>query len=287
MKEAKYALAGWNNGDMKRPSWLARFTFSPAITSFCFVLAAAMFWASSWQWQRYHEKTALIDTYSADAEVQPLAFPIRQVAKNSYSDIVDRRVRVRGQYDFKHQVIVTNRKGAAGPGHWLLTPLKIEGSELTVIVSRGFIPFEDRTPETWTKYDFAEMEEFDAVVKPSAEQLFLGPRNPEVGGNQAFQTIFFFPEVSKFAKQLPYPLIPDIFLQRIGPPPVGEFPAQSILVEVPPSTHFGYTFEWILLGLATLVLGFLAQAFPRRKRPVSSVIFPEDSSNAQANQIPH
>ena len=260
---------------MPRPNWLSEFRFSLSMTVASAVLAAVMFWAATWQWERYHEKTALIATYQADAAVTPLPFPKVAASKDEYLRLRDRRVRLRGRYDFDHQVIVTNRMHRSGAGHLLLTPLQIEGTDLHVIVSRGFIPFEDRAPDTWRKYNIAEHEELDAVVKQSAEQRSFGPRNPAVGDGAEFASIFFFPEISKITKQLPYKVISDIYLQRLGNPPVGEFPAESILVEVPPSTHYGYSIEWCLLGLATLTIGFLLQAFPRKKRAGAGMPIPD------------
>lgn len=243
---------------------LKHFRFSAKITTICVFLAGVMLWCSSWQWERYKEKKALIATYVADAAVTPTDFPMGEVSEEEVRDLQDRRVRVRGTYDFDHQLIVTNRKHASGPGHWLFTPLRLEGSESRVMVSRGFIPFADLKPQDWTKYNFSENEELDAVVKPNVEPQLFGPENPDVGPTEPFQTRWFYPEITKMARQLPYPVITSVYLQRIGAPPHGQFPAQSILVEVPPSTHFGYTIEWILLAIATLLGGFAVQAFPRR-----------------------
>ena len=45
--------------------------------------------------------------------------------------------------------------------------------------------------------------------------------------------------------------------------------------------------EGVWVGLASLVLGVLVQAVRRRKRLLSSVIFPEDRSKGQVKQLPH
>jgi cytochrome oxidase assembly protein ShyY1 len=142
----------------------------------------------------------------------------------------------------------------------------LDSSDRSIIVSRGFIPFADRTPESWTKYNFEPRDSFDAVLKKSISPHSLGPSNPETGPGREYERMFFFEEIPKMAAQLPYPVFSEIYVQRIGAPSSGEFPAQAISIEIPPSTHFGYTIEWALLALATLSAGFLVQAFPRKRR---------------------
>ena len=242
------------------------FRFSPKITILCVGLAIVMFWCSTWQWDRYKKKVELLATYEESRTGTAVPLSPSDLSDNALDALLHRVAHLKGTYDYQHQIIVTNREHASGPGHWLLTPLKLEGSDQHVIVSRGFIPFADREPNTWGKYNFAEVDEFDAVVKPSSSQTMFGPSNPKVSSEMPFPTMFFYPDIGHFAKQLPYPVVQSVFFQRLGQPAVGEFPAQSILVEVPPQTHFGYTIEWALLGLATLTICFLIQAFPRQRR---------------------
>ena len=63
---------------------------------------------------------------------------------------------------------------------------------------------------------------------------------------------------------LPYPTLETVFIQRLGGTALGRYPEESVQIQVPPSTHFGYTFEWGILAVVTLTAGFLLQAFPFR-----------------------
>lgn len=255
---------------MKRLGLFPNFQFSARLTISAIVLAAICFWCATWQWDKYGKKVALIDTYQTDSVEPPIVLDPEKVSNEELANHLNRRVRLSGTYDFDRQIIVTNRKHAVGPGHWLLTPLKLDGTDRYVIVSRGFIPFRDRHPEDWKKYSFSAHELLDAVVKPSSQKMFMGPSNPDPTAETPFPQLWFFPEISKYAKLLPYPVMDAVFLQRIGKPPAGKFPAQSILVTVPPQTHFGYTIEWTLLGLGSLLLSFVLQAFPRKRAAIVS-----------------
>ena len=60
------------------------------------------------------------------------------------------------------------------------------------------------------------------------------------------------------------------------------FPKESISIQVPPQTHYGYTFEWIILAMITLFISFFAQKYPRklsnifnsRRFKIKSVLIP-------------
>lgn len=232
-----------------------------------------MVWASSWQWERYLKKVELVKTYEEHSESPPLELPL---ASGEFESVYDRKVKVRGTFDYSRQVIVTNRKEVSGPGHLLLTPLKLNGSDKRIIVSRGFIPFEDREPQQWEKYNFDENVEIFGVVKPSVDSMLFAPSNPDVDLDKPLARIWYFPEISKMARQLPYPVVSDIYLQKIGAPPKGEFPSEYIRIEVPPQTHFGYTIEWAVLAVVTLLIGLIMQVMPKRRK--ASVLFEPDAN---------
>lgn len=243
-----------------------RFKFSAKITSAAIALASLMLWASSWQWERYLYKEELVKTYAHHHDSVAKELPISLDA-DVYQPLLHQKVRLRGSYDLENQLIVINRRHATGSGYWLLAPFRIAGSETAVIVSRGFIPFEDRTPESWRKYDRVGEIELVGVLQESISGGMVNPSSRVFSlkdGEDLKQ--WRYPDVAEIAKGLPYPVVPAIFVQRLGPPLSGEFPAEAISIRVPPSTHYWYSFEWIGLALATLLIAFLLQAFPR-KRP--------------------
>jgi len=223
---------------------------------------------SLWQWDRYKWKVDLVKTYEANSTAPALNFPLNGTLPEDYEQVLHRKVKLAGRYDYSRQVIVLNRKhgneqNGVEPGHFLLTPFLVDGTGRAVIVSRGFIPFSDRTPDTWEKYNFEpEAETLFGVVKQSITPMLLGPKNPRVGGKEPFQTKWFYEEIGKMAEQLPYPVMSAVFIQRLGNPPSGNYPAEAVSIEVPPSTHYGYTIEWLVLAIFTLLVGFLLQAFP-------------------------
>ena len=243
------------------------FRFSPLITVISILLAVLMLKASFWQWERYNYKVKLLQSYEQNSRDIAQKLPGDWAKTSDFTEVLHRRVKVSGRYDFSRQILIANRRHQSGPGFWLVTPLRIEKSDQSILVSRGFIPFADRDQRKWEKYSFAQEEQLEAVVQESIpHRVFLAPKSSAAKSNAEFQRVWLYPDLEKIAEQFPYPIISAVFLQRLGGPPYGQFPAESVSVRVPPSTHFGYTIEWALLALSSLILGFLLQAFPRRKK---------------------
>ena len=244
---------------------LHNFRFSPLITLAACGLAGLMLKASFWQWDRYQYKLDLLESYQQNSRGEAVEFPAH-LKPDQINGLLHGRVRLSGEYDFEQQILIANRKHPSGPGYWLMTPLRRQGTEKAVFVSRGFIPFADRSAESWTKYSFTKSEQLDAIVQETVpHRIFLAPESSTAGSDAERKEIWLYPDLEQIAAQLPYPIETSVFLQRLGGPPHGQFPAESVSVRVPPSTHFGYTIEWALLALSSLVIGFLLQAFPRRK----------------------
>lgn len=222
--------------------------------------------ASRWQWQRYLYKTELVQSYQTNSQSLPEALP--PVAdETKLEEFIHRKVYLDGEYDFEHQIIIMNQRHRTGPGYWLVTPFKPPGSGTYFLVSRGFIPYADATPESWKKYEFAKAERIEAVVQEAiGHRSALSPDSFFGNTTDNFPRKWLYPDLEKIAKVLPYPVHSGIFLQRLGSPPIGEFPAESVSIRVPPSTHFGYSIEWALLAFSSLTVGFLLQAFPRNKK---------------------
>ncbi len=241
------------------------FVFSARISLTAVLLAALMLKASHWQWTRYLEKKQLMATYAENAEVEA---PELQALIDSNPDLgsyLYRKLELQGEYDFDNQVVVLNRRHASGPGQLLLTPLKLENSETRVIVSRGFIPFKHRDSSHWEKYNHVQSEELFAVVqKARGKQLPISPKSELHKNSTGLSTTWLYPDIAAISKQLPYPVLQGYYLQRIAKVGDPEFPAEYVRLKVPPSTHFGYTIEWILLAVMSLLIAFVLQAFPQR-----------------------
>ena len=120
-----------------RPGWLV-------VAAAGCVLFVAL---GSWQSRRAEEKLAAQRRIDALAVAAPVLLPAMPVTASEY---VGRRVTVRGEYVSRHSVFIDNRVYKGVAGYHVVTPFKIDGADLHVLVNRGWVaagPRRDRLPE--------------------------------------------------------------------------------------------------------------------------------------------
>jgi surfeit locus 1 family protein len=120
-----------------RPGWLV------ATAAGCALFVAL----GNWQSRRAEEKVAAQRRIDVLATVAPVGLPATLVAAGEYAG---RRVTVRGEYVPRHSVFVDNRVHKGVVGYHVVTPFRIDGTDLHVLVNRGWVaagPRRDRLPE--------------------------------------------------------------------------------------------------------------------------------------------
>ncbi len=238
-----------------------KYHFSLKLTLRAIFLAVAMLIAAKWQWTRYHEKLVLVEEYKNHDKSKPFEVDVISSTAIDFKDFVNRKIVIKGHFDFQNQVLITNRRHKFGTGHWLITPFKPLNSEQKILVSRGFIPYEDRDESSWNKYS-KEVTELIGVVQQSVgKRSFFSP-----SAKTPFPKLYLYPDLALISEDIRDNINIDHYIQSIAEPVYDKFPATDISIDVPPSTHFWYTFEWIGLSFMTLLVAFLIQLF-KPKRP--------------------
>jgi len=90
----------------------------------------------NWQTRRAEEKLAVqrrLDTLAQGPVLGLTAAPVNA------ADYAHSRVSVRGEFVPKHTVFVDNRVLRGQPGYHVVTPLRIKGGDMHVLVNRGWI----------------------------------------------------------------------------------------------------------------------------------------------------
>ncbi|MEK1907655.1 MAG: SURF1 family protein [Pseudomonas sp.] len=93
-----------------------------------------------WQLARAEEKRALL----ASDEIRRAATPIGLNELEQRADIALIRVRLHGQFDERHSLLLDNRTRAGQAGVELLQPFYDQASGLWLLVNRGWMPWPDR-----------------------------------------------------------------------------------------------------------------------------------------------
>ncbi len=173
---------------------------------------------------------------------------------------VHRPVALSGAWVPGASVFLDNRQMNGRVGFFLVTPLRLEGSERVVLVQRGWVArdFIDRTrvPAIETPAGIVRVE--GRLAPPPGKLYELG----EAGTGAIRQNI----DLAAFARETGLPLLPDVSVLQSGPPADGllrEWPQVALDVQ----KHHGYAFQWFALCALAGILYVWFQIFsPRRKR---------------------
>lgn len=172
---------------------------------------------------------------------------------------VHRPVRLSGTWVPGHTVFLDNRQMNTRVGFFVVTPLRLEGSERVVLVQRGWVPrdFNDRSrvPDVPTPASPVRLE--GRLAPPPGKLYELG----ETGTGTIRQNI----DLAAFAQETGLPLLGVSVLQTDAAADglLREWPRVAIDVQ----KHYGYAFQWFALcALAGLLYLWFQILSPRRKR---------------------
>jgi surfeit locus 1 family protein len=221
------------------------YRFEPRIipTLAAFFLCVLTISLGNWQTRRAEEKMALqqrLDAYTAEAPIKLAE------ARVIPADVADHRVSAQGQFVAERTVFIDNRVHQGVPGYHIVTPLRIEGSAMHVLVNRGWIAAgADRTrlPEVKTPAGTINIE--GTAVVPLSHPYELAPDATKGPLRQNL-----VPE--RMEAETSMAMQPIVLLQTsvASDGLVREWPKPNAGVD----THRAYALQWYVMALVTLGL---------------------------------
>ncbi len=186
-----------------------RFYFSKKITIIGLIAAALMVRASFWQAERYEWKLGLISKLNENVSKDPLPVLVAiSDFNNDTSNYIHRRVIVNGKYDFSKEIVLRNRRFKDEPGVFVITPLKVDGSDQYILVNRGFLPLAKASQEKREIFHRPESVSFLGLLKETMPPKFLAPSDKPADPNNERIDSWVRVDVENISKQLPYSVAP-------------------------------------------------------------------------------
>ncbi|MEN9887056.1 MAG: hypothetical protein RL758_1634 [Pseudomonadota bacterium] len=211
-----------------------------------------------WQMSRAAQKTEMARQLSARSALPPTGLTGKEDAAQAEL-LADRPVSLRGQWLADKTVYLDNRQMQGRPGFWVMTPLRLEGLNTSVMVQRGWVArnFQDRSTLPTIETPAGKVELTGRMATRAAKLLELGSGQ----GGQIRQNL----DLSAYAQEIREPLLPFVVLQT-GPDSEGlqrQWPAADTGVD----KHHGYAFQWFGLSTLWVILYVWFQIIvPRKKR---------------------
>ena len=201
-----------------------------------------------WQLSRAAQKKAMERAMSVHAELPVLDGAVLRDALTPQrrAELLYRHISVRGHWLPAQTVFLDNRTMDHEAGFYVLTPLRLAGSDRAVVVVRG-----------WAARDFydprrlPEFETPDGEVEVEGRLLQEAPRIFALS-EQADGPIRQNLHLDAFAAETGLPLA-GMLVQQLGPPSEGlqrDWPQVTVDVE----RNYGYAVQWFGMSLLTVFL---------------------------------
>jgi surfeit locus 1 family protein len=196
-----------------------------------------------WQLDRLEQRREFNTRVSAQVSAPEL--DLNQA--DSTVELVDleyRPVVVRGEYDPAHEIILRNQVYENQPGYHLLTPLRIAGSDQSILVDRGFIPMEDGAPQVRVKYQQSGQMTVRGVLRLPHVPKFAGVPDPTLAPGETRLDAWNAINLDRIRAQVPYALLPVYLQADAGSAEMG-FPVGKIdSPDLSEGSHLSYAFQW-------------------------------------------
>jgi len=204
-----------------------------------------------WQLDRAAQKQRLQAEY--DRRQQEPAVQLVSALEHA-EDLRFRRVIARGRYEPEHQVFIDNRVHRGRAGYHVLTPLRMGGGSVRVLVNRGWVPLgQDRAVLPVFETPEAMVEVTGLAVVPQTKGFHLGGAKPSGDG---WQPVWQYLDLDVFQDSVAFPLQPVVIL--LDPDSAnGGFVRQWARLDAGIATHQGYAFQWFMLAVTLAAIYIL------------------------------
>lgn len=227
------------------------------------VLAAAFVRLGAWQLQRLEARRAANARLVARLEEPPLAV----TGEPLDPETVDlRRATVRGAFDYEQEVVLRNRTWNELPGVHVLVPLRIADSVETILVDRGWIPYELSSATDRVRFrDVSGIVEISGILRKGLPRPGMRTADPVPVPGGPRVDAWHRVDLPKISQQLPYPLLP-VFLEEEAPQ-AGEsrtFPKPQPDISLDEGSHLVFAAQWF--AFAAIAVGGYAGVYVHRTK---------------------
>ena len=221
------------------------------------IVCTATLSLGNWQTRRAEEKRGLAQRFELAARGEPQPVPASQTLSE---ELVFKRLAMQGEFVPRFTVLLDNKVYRGRPGYFVVTPLRIRGSALHVLVNRGWIAAAARRehiPGVRTPPGDVTLEGFGQAQAPRV--LAAGNGRQE---GRVWQSLGF----AEFERWSGLALHPVFLEQRsaLDDGLVRDWPPPDFGIE----KHESYAIQWYLLAALSVVL-FCVLSFRRDRSPAA------------------
>jgi surfeit locus 1 family protein len=225
------------------------------------LLALALFLhLSQWQWHKAEITQAQYEAYEERMAGNPqfVGASLLDPADIQYSPVL-----VKGEYEPQSQFFLDNQQEKGVAGVHVITPLHITGTDVRILVDRGWVAWADRSSPLPQVKAPKGVTQVQGIAWVPSDKEFFATKDPTTGDQERLRMRV---DIKAFARQQSVRVQPFVVLQN-------QENADDSLIrnwqapENKSNMHRSYAVQWVLISLA-LVVGVLWSGW--RKKDVSA-----------------
>jgi surfeit locus 1 family protein len=222
-------------------AWQFAPTVWPTLAALFFLVLTL--WLGNWQSDRAATKRSLQARYDAATREAPIHVSAALLERDS---VLYRKLEVQGVFDDAHSILIDNRVRGGVAGYHVLTPLKISGSQLAILVNRGWVVAgrtRDQIPFVPAPSGMVKLE--GMAVDPHSRYMELSHAAPQ---GRVWQNL----DLARYVAITHLKLQPVLLLQTSATTDglQRDWPRPDTGV----SMHLSYAFQWYSLATTLAVL---------------------------------
>lgn len=214
------------------------------------VLAAVFVRLGIWQVSRLRERQAISRTAATARALPPLTLDNpTEISGLGPAAMTNRRVVVTGRYDHAADIVIRGQSEGGVPGVRIVTPLRLFGSDSTILVQRGYVTSPDAR-----RVDLRQLTE-DGVRMVSGLAFALADTGLsgeplELDGQLTWRRL----DLSGLRARLPYPIRSYVVLQTPDST-LPKLPRRDEPPELSNGPHLSYAIQWFGFAVTAVVVG--------------------------------
>ena len=219
-----------------------------------------------WQYNKADSRQMLQTQLNTRLNEPAVALPAKIIALESWRY---KRVKFTGVYDTRYQILLDNQVQNTVAGYHVLTPMQVKGSNVYVLVNRGWVPRVTAQVGEVPKPPTIETPQgsyhIEGDINIPANKFFTMDTPPSVDG--AWQPVWQNLDMARYAKSVPFAVQPFVvrldakstaagFVRNWAPP------GERVIM------HLGYAYQWFGFALTLFVIYIVLNIKPNNIKKV-------------------
>jgi len=235
------------------------------MTIFAIVAVVVTIRLGIWQLDRLEQRREFNSRVNAQISQPVLELDALHVG-DDIENMEYREVIVNGVYDHTQEIAIRNQHWQNQWGFHLVTPLIISGTDVAVLVDRGWIPADAADPSTWALYAEPGIVEIRGVIRASKVKADFGGRSdPTQDSSDEQIAIWNFVNIDGISQQTTHKLLPGYIQQAPESSRVSLPYRTQPTLDLSEGPHQGYAIQWFTFA-AIAFFGYPLLVFTKEKK---------------------